>query len=464
MLEEYNVAGATVRIIEGEDGGRYEVIEPEPTQDERRTEEEIMKEIYLSSEEDVEEAMMKAVAKRANSPESAERILYDLKRRTLYGRITVPMLDPDVEEIECSGPSRPVTVIHRRYSQMRRLTTNLVFPDDIEVLKLIERAAGRVDRSVSIAKPYIEISLPEGHRLSATISSEISIPGTTFDVRKFPQEPVSASRLIKEGTITPLQAAYLWYLMEFRPFIIVLGATGSGKTTLLNGLLNLLDPRMKIVTIEETPELNLRTKNWVRLIARMGSTEYKVDLSDLARLSLRYRPDYMVIGEVRGREIEALVHASASGHGSLTTFHGARPTDAVTRILDLLDREVATLFLQNIWVMPVMAPSSSGERRLSKVYEAVRRKGKVRFVEVLRHPLIGGIEDPSVLVEKSPRLRSLVKDFDLREAEVTEELKTRSSILSSMVSQNLLDQDSLSTGLLRELGRRKGEAKVHGTI
>jgi len=453
VLEEYQVAGATVKIIEDEEGGVYQVEEPSLTQEELKIEEESMEEVYRFDVNDVEEALLRAVVKRSKDPKSVEKIVYDLRSKTFYGKITVPMLDPDIEEVECAGPGRPVTVIHRRHWRLGRLRTNIIFSEDMEILRLIQRAAARVDRSVSLARPYVEISLPEGHRLSATISSEISIPGTTFDVRKFPQEPMTIGRLVKEGTVTPLQVAYLWYLMEFKPFMIILGSTGSGKTTLLNGLLNLLDSRLKIVTIEETPEVNLSTDNWVRLISRDSSDQYRVTLAELARLALRYRPDFLVIGEVRGREIEALVHASASGHGSLTTFHGARPADAVTRILDLLPKEVATIFLQNVWVMPVM--TNNNGRRLSKIYEATRFNGKVKFLEVMDE----SVTDVSTLTNVSPRLKWITKNMNLTVAQVEDEISFREEIISSMVQRNLMDQTSVSRYLRQEMGRRN-EVKV----
>lgn len=155
------------------------------------------------------------------------------------------------------GPGLPITVIHRKYSNYIRLYTNIVINREEEILKIIEKLATRASKSVSIAKPYLEFSLPEGHRVAATISNEISNPGSTFDIRKFPVSPISLVELIKSNSLSVEMASYLWLLMEYKPFYLIVGSTGSGKTTMLNALLNFTSPDSKILSIEDTPELNL---------------------------------------------------------------------------------------------------------------------------------------------------------------------------------------------------------------
>lgn len=170
-------------------------------------------------------------------------------------------------------------------------------------------------------------------------------------------------------------------LLEFKPFIMIIGPTGTGKTTFLNSLLGMVNPLSKVITIEDTPEINLAKDNWVRLFSRTSiNSSFDVSLFELSKLALRYRPDYLVIGEVRGREIEALVHASASGHGSLATFHAGTPNEAVTRISSLLTPEMAKLFLQNLWGLAVLGvrkgKDNINNRVLVSFYEAFTEKRK----------------------------------------------------------------------------------------
>lgn len=176
----------------------------------------------------------------------------------------------------------------------------------------------------------------EGHRLAVTFTNEVTLPGSTFCIRKFPDSPLSMAHLLKYKTLTPIMAAYFWLLVEYRSYVMVLGPMGSGKTSLLNSLLTLIDPTLKIATIEDTPECRIPHDGWQRFKARhtysITESRYDVDLFELVKLSLRYRPDYIVVGEVRGEEIKALTQAASLGHGSLCTFHAESPEAALVRM------------------------------------------------------------------------------------------------------------------------------------
>ncbi|MCE4624584.1 MAG: type II/IV secretion system ATPase subunit [Desulfurococcales archaeon] len=270
------------------------------------------------------------------------------KARSGYGSIYPLIIDPHIEEIAVDGPHRPVAVIHKYYPG-RWMNTDIVL-DEEEADSLSLQLARKAGRIVSIASPYAEGLTGEGHRVAVTFRREISRFGSTAVIRKYPSRPITIADLIAAKVISPLAAAYLWILIEAQAFIVIIGNMGSGKTTLLQALAGLIPPYYRIVTIEDTPELRLPHDHWDSLIVRSktpGGEAPEISLEDLLRFSLRRRAEYIIVGEVRGRETRLLAQAAASGHGSLTTFHADSPEGAILRMrLDPIN--LPPLFLQVI--------------------------------------------------------------------------------------------------------------------
>ncbi len=262
------------------------------------------------------------------------KIQYYILRDTVeYDVITPLMKDPAIEDISCDGVGRPIYVWHQRYESM---PTNIRFTKEEELDSLVVKLAHKAGKHVSVAFPIVDAILPEGHRLAATYKKEVSKHGSTFTIRKFREKPLSVIHLIQGGTISSLLAAYFWKLMEYNMTGLIMGVTGAGKTTMLNALATLLRPNIKIVTIEDTPELRLTHENWVQLYSRpsygfeAGMAE--ISLYDLVRVSLRYRPDVLIVGETRGEEAKVLFQAVATGHGGITTIHAEHIDAAVKRL------------------------------------------------------------------------------------------------------------------------------------
>jgi flagellar protein FlaI len=395
----YTVEGAKVEWKWSEEGCKYVISEPPLSDWEKGVVDRLINEasrLYLSFDSQIDYIISK-LNEYFRNPKDIERITYWVKKRIGYGEISVLLLDPNVEEIECRGPGFPITVILRNSKRCMRAETNVVLSTEEEVRNVIERLATRSNKPVSLARPYLEFSLPEGHRVAATVSNEISIPGSTFDIRKFPKTSFTVVDLIKFGTIDVLTASYLWFILNHKPFIMILGPTGSGKTSLMNALLDLLNPEWKILTIEDTPELTLHSPFWVRFVARKSfDPSVEVTLFDLAKLALRYRPDFLAIGEVRGREIEALVHSAASGHGSITTFHGLKPSDVLVRVNALLDRDTARLFLSTITLFVTITHSVKGgerKRKVAAIYEKGEDSKMDRFIRLPLVEVSDGLSD-----------------------------------------------------------------------
>lgn len=446
----YKVLSSNVNIEEG-DIPVYRVEEPSLNQQEKEILESMLRKFYVDTNVLDFNHLIKYFSEYDLDQESYEKILYFIKKKFLYGNLTVPILDPEVEEIECRGYGYPITVVHRKMERYPRILTNIILQSEEEVINAIENLANKSDKSISLAKPYLEFSLPEGHRVAATISKEISLPGSTFDIRKFPFSPISAVSMLRNNIFTPLFFAYIWFLLEFKPFLMVIGPTGTGKTTFLNALLGITNPLYKIVTIEDTPEINLSKGNWVRFFSRTTlQSNYDVSLFELSKLALRYRPDYLVIGEVRGKEIEALVHASASGHGSLATFHAGTPKEAITRISSLLTPEMAKLFLQNLWGIVVLG-SRKGKDGVNKrvvvsFYESFVER-KVKFRKVFswsneKESLVPTSFDS--IMRASHRLSFISKTYGFSIEEIKSEIERREKVLHELLNNNVTSSEEVS--------------------
>jgi flagellar protein FlaI len=248
------------------------------------------------------------------------------------------MNDYFIEDIECNGLNTPVYVVHRKY---RNIRTNLVYKDLTTMTTFVEKIAQKCGRYVSYAEPLLDGTLPDGSRVNATYTTDVSSRGPTFSIRKFTKEPWSPLQLVQKGTTSLEILAYAWMCIEYEHSFMVVGGTGSGKTSLLNGLAFFIPPQARIVSIEDTRELQLSHENWLPSVSRAGvgisnliGQKYgEVSLFDLLRASFRQRPDYIIVGEIRGKEAYVLFQAFASGHPGCATMH-AENVDTMIRRLE----------------------------------------------------------------------------------------------------------------------------------
>ena len=267
-----------------------------------------------------------------NEPEDAEYL--SLKESSGYGVLYPFLVDGNIEEISVTGLGRRVSVINKLLPGIW-LETNVIIKDEKYLDSLAYNISVKARKTISLLNPMAEGLTMEGHRVSITFSYEISRWGSSIVLRKYPEEPLSISQLIEQGVLSSLMASYLWFLLEHKKFLLITGGMGSGKTTFLNALLDLISPYYKVLTIEDTPELRIRTSSWDSLITRpayTGSEFFEINLLDLVKFSLRRRADYIVLGEVRGREANGLAQAAATGQGVITTFHADSPEAAIQRL------------------------------------------------------------------------------------------------------------------------------------
>lgn len=264
---------------------------------------------------------------------SRERVLYHLIRDFIgFGPVDVMMADSQIEDISCDGPEIPIYVFHRKYESLRSTVT---FEDDQQLDAFVIRLAQRSGKHISVADPLLDATLPDGSRLQATLSREVTTRGSSFTVRKFRADPLTPIDLMRYGTFTPEMAAYFWFVIEGGSSLMYAGGTASGKTTSLNAILQFLPPEKKVVSIEDTREINIAHENWIAGLTRSafgGQDAGEVSMYDLLAAALRQRPEYLIVGEVRGREAQTLFQAMATGHAAYGTMHADSVASAVHRL------------------------------------------------------------------------------------------------------------------------------------
>jgi flagellar protein FlaI len=251
-----------------------------------------------------------------------------------YGKIDPLMKDPLIEDISADGVQIPIYVWHRDYESM---PTNIIFNDSEELNSFIVRLAYMARKNISLATPILDASLPDGSRIQMTYGKEVTRRGSTFTIRRFRADPLTITDLISLGTLSPEMAAYFWYAIENRASILVAGGVASGKTTILNCFSMFIKPGLKLVSVEDTAELNLPHENWIPSVARTGFGDTRdgagaITLFDLLKAAVRQRPDYLLVGEVRGEEAYTLFQAMATGHLGMGTIHGESASSVIHRL------------------------------------------------------------------------------------------------------------------------------------
>jgi flagellar protein FlaI len=323
----------------------YVVFEPFLNQDENSILNEIKSKMIdkldipfeiLKDEEKIVEYLKKIIInefknfEKRFSLESREKIEYYIMRDFLgYGAIDLLIHDDKIEDISCNGLNIPIYVWHREYES---IPTNIIFKSEKELKSIIIRLAYKAGVQISVSNPIVEGTLPNGFRIHLTLN-EVSTRGHTFTIRKFRKNPYTLIDLINLGTISIKLAAYLWCLIENERSIMISGSTGSGKTTLLNSICTFIRPEHKVVTIEDVRELTLH-QNWIPMVTR---TSFQPDLReitlfDLLKSALRQRPDFIVLGEVRGEEAYTLFQAIATGHGGICSIHSESVESTIKRL------------------------------------------------------------------------------------------------------------------------------------
>jgi flagellar protein FlaI len=306
------------------------------------------------------------------TPEQQLKFNYYVYRDFIgLGRMEPLMHDPNIEDISCVGYGIPVFIYHRD-PLFNQVATNVMFKSKASLDSFVLKLAQKCGKSLTLAEPLMDGALPDGSRVQATYGvKEIARRGSNFTIRKFTDRPMTPTDLIKLQTIDADTLAFLWLVVENNMSVLVSGATATGKTTFLNAISLFIKPEFKIVSIEDTAELRLPHPNWIAAVARrgFGGQAYgEITMYDLLKSGLRQRPDYMIVGEVRGEEAMVMFQGMATGHPGLGTIHA----DSMPAVVDRLTNKPIDLpkpMLDNLDVVVFLEKFKVGGRFIRKVKE-----------------------------------------------------------------------------------------------
>lgn len=368
----------------------------------------------------------------------ARRFLQDLFG---YGKLDPLIRDDELEEIMIIGTNKPVFIYHRKYGMMK---TNIRYTEEDEIINLIDSIARQIKRRIDQETPILDGRLKDGSRVNATIPP-VSADGPSVTIRKFKKEPLTIIDLIKSRTISSELAAFLWLSLDGLGVksanAIISGGTSSGKTTTLNALSTFINPKERIITIEDTLELQIHHEHVIRMETRPPNVENSGELTmdDLVKNSLRQRPDKIIVGEVRGREAITLFTALNTGHSGIGTLHANDARETITRLTNkpmevpkIMVSAIDFIIMQN----RIYKPNGVSYRRISEVAEiAGVEEGTIQLNKLFKwNPQSDEIENIGVA---SKTIAELAKLSGTSVNNLYSEIKTRKQVLDKLVHYNI---------------------------
>ena len=372
------------------------------------------------------------------------KILYYVKRDFLwYGKIDPLMRDPNIEDISCDGSGLPIFLYHRIYGSLK---SNIQFPDEVVLSGFVTQLAQKCGKHISIAEPMLDATMPDGSRIQMTLSKQITTKGSTFTIRRFRSDPITATDLIVYKTMSAEMVAFMWLIVENGVNALIAGGTASGKTSTLNAISLFIPRESKIVSIEETREINLPHPNWIPGLARSGFGEVindklagEIDLYDLMKAALRQRPEYILVGEIRGKEAYVLFQAMATGHTTYSTFHADSAQSLIHR-LEGKPIEVPRIMLQSLNIVTIQIQAEVNDqlvRRCKQIVEIVDIDPSTK--EILTNEVFhwDPIKDEFYYSGKSYTLERIRGQHGLSKEEMMFELKRRIKVLEWMKNNNI---------------------------
>ncbi len=385
------------------------------------------------------------------SPVSREKILYHINKEFLgNGMIDAIMHDKYIEDISCDGLNSPIFVYHSNYES---LLTNLKYTSATELDSFVTKLAQKAGKYISIAEPMLDATMTDGSRIQMTLGQEVTAHGSTFTIRKFKDEPITPTDLIEWGTYSPLSVAYIWLAVENGQSCIFAGGTASGKTTSLNAISLFIPSLAKIISLEDTRELKLPHQNWIPSITRESfDTDGKgsIDMYELLKAALRQRPEYLIIGEVRGSEALTLFQAMSTGHVTYATMHADSVASMVHR-LENAPLNVPRNMLSALNLVSIQIQTHIGGKRIRRNKQIIEildidpRTHELITNEVFRwHPTTDEIRYSG----KSFILEEIMEERGWNEARMHEELKRRQEILEWMRIKKLRNYQDVSKILI----------------
>jgi len=436
----------------------YAVIEPKLTEEEEKNKNKI---IYLfrtradidvfdveekHKEEILEKGLNKLLAENHIKLDSKtkDKIFYYIFQDFIgYGKIDILMHDEGIEDISCDGVNVPIFIFHKKFESIR---TNVIFNTVEELDSFVVKLSQMCGKQISVYEPIVDGKLLDGSRLQTTLGKTIT-KHSTFTIRRFREDPLTPVDLIENNTMDLDMAAYFWMALEKGTSILFCGGTASGKTTALNALSLFLPATYKIVSIEDTREINLPHENWIAGTTRAGFTSSDtlktgkdIDMFDLIKVALRQRPKVIIVGEVRGKEAYTLFQAMTTGHLSYSTVHASDLHSLIQRLENQpinLPRALLTsldliIFLNSVTV------KGTPVRRITNVTEVIKLDPESnRLVTLTPFRWVSEIDDRFDAMGGSRIMNKIKLQYGWDEDKLQQELENRKTILKWMIKNKL---------------------------
>ncbi len=444
----------------------YETFEPELSEREKKLLETMKEALNKTLEYDVEtfgsrdkeeylkESVETFIRSREFKMEKAtkEKVIYYIVRDFVgYGPIDVLMSDPMIEDISCDGTGVPLFIFHKKYESLK---ASGVFGDDDSLNSFVVYLGQRCGKQISVANPILDGTTWEGHRVQATYSREITTRGSSFTIRRFKEKPFTPVELIQYNTASPEMVAYLWIAMEHGKSMMCCGGTASGKTATLNAAAIFIRPGAKIVSIEDTREINLPHENWIPGVTRSGVGEKgvggkaagEIDMYDLVRAALRQRPNYILVGEVRGKETYTMFQAMATGHPTCSTMHADSVKSMVNRLENppINTPRILLTALNFVIIQKHARVGNSTVRRITQMVELVGFEPETN--ELITNTVYEWDSGTDTFVYKGHSfiLDELMEMKNMTHEEMDVEFQRRVDIVNYLVEKNILDFREIS--------------------
>ncbi|MBA3046680.1 MAG: type II/IV secretion system ATPase subunit [Candidatus Thermoplasmatota archaeon] len=385
-------------------------------------------------------------------PATVRKIHYFIARDFVgYGSIDSMMNDKYIEDISCDGTNVPIFIYHQKYESVK---TDVKFEEEADLNSFVIYLGQRCGKQVSVSVPILDGTTTEGHRVQATYGTEVTTRGSSFTIRRFKEKPFTPVELITYNTASLNMVAYAWMLVEHGQSMIIAGGTASGKTATLNALALFIKPGAKVITMEDTREINLPHENWIPGTTRTGVGERdkngkaagEIDMFELVRAALRQRPDYIIVGEVRGAETATMFQAMATGHTTYSTMHA----DSVKSMINRLENppistpRILLTSLNFVIIQKHVRVGDSIVRRITQIVELVGFEPETN--EVITNMVYEWDQRSDSFIYKghSFMLDQIMEMKNMTHEEMNAEMKRRVDIIKYMVEKEIVDFRKIS--------------------
>ncbi len=378
-------------------------------------------------------------------------VYYIIRDFVGYGPCDVVINDYRIEDVSCDGVKVPIFVFHQKYESIK---TTVMFDDDESLNSFVISLGQRCGKHISVANPILDGTTHEGHRVQATYAREVTTRGSSFTIRRFKEKPFTPVELIMFNTASVEMLAYIWLAIEHGKSMMVCGGTAAGKTATLNSAALFIRPGAKIVSIEDTREINLPHENWIPGSTRSGTGERgadgkapgEIDMYDLVRAALRQRPNYIIVGEVRGKETYTMFQAMATGHPTMSTMHADSVKSMVNRLENppINTPRILLTALNFVVIQTQVRVGTTIVRRVKQIVELVGFEPETN--ELITNTVYEWDQatDNFTFKGHSFLFDEIMEMKNMTHEEMEEEFQRRVDMLRYLVDKNIMDYRDIS--------------------